>query len=470
MDRNPDLRLTANSFDLFDTLVTRRALRPQRIFEDVERALGAQGFAAARVAAEHALMQGGRSFDLHDIYREMIARGRCSAEAAERLKAAEIDAEFDHAVPVMENLARVREFDLVVSDMYLPAEILRRLLQHVGLRVFVHLFVSNAGKHFGTIWPVLNERWLIQRHLGDNPQADVASPGRHGILAEHYAGTQPSQVELLLEQHRLVELAGIVRALRVRNPFSPNSTEFGLWTLYAQCNLPLLCLAASAMRQAQMAHGRQKVLFSARDGNFLSEIFSLLFPAVPTAYLHVSRQALWNDRENVGALLDFHGGGDALVVDIASTGHSWYRFAEAARREVDFFALVRIDHHQPVLTTEAELNASRHLRFTSLLRNSGLTAYSNAIEVLNTAPYGSTLSLARAGSWLVPVMAPGNELPPHLMNALTAAHSAALDLVRRGRGRVLEEFPPQPPTALLQVLVQTLSVQPVLVELGKAFI
>ena len=465
-----DFRLTANSFDFFDTLVTRRALRPQRIFEDVERALGAQGFTAARVAAEHSLMQGGRSFDLHDIYRELVARGKCTAEAAERLKAAEIDAEFDHAVPVVENLVRVREFDLVVSDMYLPTEILRRLLQHVGLRVFVHIFVSNAGKHFGTIWPVLNERWLIQRHLGDNPQADVASPGRHGIVAEHYVGTQPSQVELLLEKNQLAELAGIVRALRVRNPFAAGSPEFVLWTLYAQCNLPLLCLAANAVRQTQVGHGRHRVLFSARDGNFLSEIFSLLFPAVPTGYLHVSRQTLWNDRDNVNALLDVHGGDDALVVDIASSGHSWYRFTEATQRNVDFFALVRIDLHEPVLTTEAELAASRHLRFTSLLRNSELAAYSNAIEVLNTAPYGSTQTLARAGSWLVPVMAPGNEIPPHLMNALTAAHSAALDLVRHGRGRLHEEFPLQPPTALLQLLVQTLSVQPVLVELGKAFV
>jgi hypothetical protein len=465
-----ELRVTANSFDLFDTLVSRRCIHPQRVFDDVERALGAGGFSAVRIAAEETLRRGGRTFDLHDIYREIVVRGQCSAESAEKLKAAEIDAEFDHAVPVAENLARVREFDLVVSDMYLPADVLRRLLQHVGLRVFVHLFVSYAGKHSGTIWPQIGERWLIQRHLGDNLHADVEGPRRHGIATEHYAGAQLSQAEQLLVNHGLLELAGIVRALRLRNPFPAGTAEAQLWLLYAQLNLPFLILSAAAIRRTQLEHGRAKILFSARDCYFLSEIFSFLHPAVPVDYLHVSRHVLWNDRVNVSALFEHQGGTHALVVDIASTGYSWLQFAEAMKLSVDFCTVVHIDRHEPTLLTSAQLIDSRCLRFSRLLQVSALTNYSNAIEVLNTAPHCSTRSLVRSGQLMVPELASAHELDGNVVAALVAAHAAALELVRKGRGRLLDEMPKDNPTQLLQTLVQTISVQPLLVELGKGFV
>ncbi len=465
-----ELCITANSFDLFDTLVSRRAIQPQRVFGDVERALGATGFSAARVIAEQVLMQRGQAFDLHDIYREMVMRGQCAADTAEKLKAAEIDAEFDHAVPVVENIVRVREFDLVISDMYLPADVLRRLLQHVGLRVFVHLFVSNAGKHAGTIWPQLGERWLIQRHLGDNAHADVESPRRYGIVAEHYVGTQPSQAEQLLVQHGQIELAGIARALRLRNPYAADTVEARLWLLQSQLNLPLLCLSAAAIQHMQSQQNHDKVLFSARDCYFLSEIFSLLFPAVSTDYMHVSRHALWNDRANVAAMLDCRDVAHALVVDIAATGYSWLHFAETMQRNVNFCTIVYIDRHELTQATPEELGSSRYLKFSHLLQISTLTAYSNAIEVLNTAPHGSTRSLARSGQFLVPEFAPSHELGGNVVTALVMAHTAALELVRKGRSRLLEEMPKSAPTQLLQTLIQTISTQPLLIELGKAIV
>ena len=465
-----ELRTTANAFDLFDTLICRRALVPQRVFEDVERALGAANFSEIRVSAEQALRQRGQQFDLHDIYREMVSRGNCSVDDAEKLKAAEIDAEFDHAAPVQENLNRVREFDLVVSDMYLPADVLRRLLQHVGLRVFVHLFVSTSGKHDGSIWPHLGKRWVIQRHLGDNLHADVESPGRHGIAAEHYTGTQLSQPEELLANHGQTELAGIMRAVRLQNPYPTDSVEAQLWLLQSQLNLPLLCLGAVAIRRTQLQNNYSRVLFSARDCYFLSEVFSLLFPAVASDYVYVSRHALWHDRENVDAMLDVRDPRHALVVDIASTGYSWLQFAETQKREINFFTVVHIDRHIPVRVTSEQLTTSRYLHFSYLLQSSTLTDYSNAIEVLNTAPHASMQTFDRYVNLLVPEFAPKHELAGGHVAAQVAAHAAALKLLRKGRTRLLEEMPKALPTALLQTLAQTISVQPLLIELGRSFV
>lgn len=464
------LRRTVNSFDLFDTLLVRRALHPHRVFEDVERALGAIGFVQARISAERALRERGVNFDLDDIYLELVAGNTCSPEIAERLKSAEIEAEFDHAEPVRENLARVRENDLVVSDMYLPEDVLRRLLRHIGLRQFVHIVVSSAGKHFGTVWPQLGEDFLVLRHIGDNPHADVEVPSSHGIVTEAYAGTQPGPVEQLLASAGMFELAGIVRVLRLGCPHPAGSNEALLWQLYAQCNVPLLYLLAAAIRQALNTRGKHRVLFSARDCLFLSDAFSLLLPQTDARYIHVSRQVLWQDREAARAMLARTGLEDALVVDIASTGHSWYRFAEAVSMTVDFLALVRIDQHTPVLTSEQEIAASRFFRFDALVRNSEMRCYTNAIEVLNTAPYGSSTALFGAGQRILPEIAPRHELPATVPALLENAHAAGMLQLRKGRRRLIEEMPSSIPRNIVTSLIQTISDSPLLIELGRHYV
>jgi len=396
----------------------------------------------------------------------MVEQGMCPESAADQLMAAEIDAEFDHANPVVENLARVREGDLIVSDMYLPAEVIRRLLHHIGLRTFVHIVVTNGGKRNGTVWPALCRRWLIQGHLGDNLQADVEQPIRHGITAEHYPGTAPSDAERVLIDHQLPSLAGIARALRLRNPYPAGSAEQHLWLCYSQLNFPLLCLAAMTIRRLQLSHGRSRVIFSARDGYFLSEVFSNLYPTVPSHYLHVSRRALKDSSTAVAKQLDAHQTNNAVVVDLASTGNSWFRFAEAESRAIDFFSLVRIAPYTPAHVTEAEITDSQWLQFSSLIDSRRLESYSNAIEVLNTAPYGSTQRLTDTGDIVAPELESGHELPGPAVASLVNCHTAALDLLRKERSRLLEEVPSANGSALGEVLVRGMTRQALLNELG----
>lgn len=461
------LRTTVNSFDLFDTLLVRRALVPTRVFEDVERNTGARGFAQARIAAERALIARDQSYDLAAIYAEMVRLGHCDEAAALALQQAEIEAEFDHALPITENLAQVGENDLVVSDMYLPPDLLRRLLRHVGLQRHVNVVASNAGKHTGTIWAELGERWLIRRHIGDNARSDVALPQSLGIPAVHYANSQPSQIEQLLAAQGQVELAGIVRALRLSCPHPDASQDGQLWQLAVQLNLPLLCLAAGALAPHAAERGLSPILFSARDCYQLSDIFGALFPAVASEYAYVSRRALREDPAGVAALLR-RAGPSALVVDIASTGHSWYRLAEGNGIPVKLLALVRVDRHAYAHNaTQAELDASAWLTFGCMLRNSELPDYSNAIEVLNTAPHGSTWALSTGPRHVAPELAPGHELPAAVVAAVERAHRAALVLVRKSARRLREELPRHPDRQLLISLLQAISANPLLREIGK---
>jgi hypothetical protein len=460
------LRTTVNSFDLFDTLLARKCVDAQGIFTIIERAFGASGFAAARRAAELRLAEIRPAFDIHDIYALLVDSGTLARADAARLLAAEIDAEFDNAVPVAENLRRVREGDLVVSDMYLPPEVLRRLLQHVGLRTHVQLYVSNLGKHFGLIWPELASRWIIATHVGDNLHSDVETPRRHGIPTIHYTGTQPSRAESLVAGNGFRALARIMRSLRLRNPHDTGSPAHELWRHACQFNLPLLVFLTHMLRTRRDAAGANKILFSARDCYLAADVFSTLFPGEASEYIHVSRDALSSGGTAERDYLLQRGLRDGLVCDIAATGSSWHGFAHRHDIRVRLFALIFIDNWPLARVAPQEVVASDKLDFGFALRSSALNPYSPGIEVLNPAPHGTTLGVDPTGAFFSPRLSPSRELDPQLVAVLLQCHTATLAMLRQDRTELVTEMA-TPPATTMANLAEAISASALLTSLGK---
>jgi len=56
-------RPLVNSYDVFDTLITRRCIDPKIIFAQVEKRERVEGFARARIEAEASLAGKGYNFD-----------------------------------------------------------------------------------------------------------------------------------------------------------------------------------------------------------------------------------------------------------------------------------------------------------------------------------------------------------------------------------------------------------------------
>lgn len=452
------LRTTVQSFDLFDTLIARACVTPANLFAQVETALGMPGYVSERMGAEQRVYARGQAFGLADIYRDLCASGFCDAALADRLMAAEIEAEFDNAIPISENIAAVRDFDLVVSDMYLPTATLRGLLQHVGLRRFVHVFASNAGKHQGTIWPELTQRWLILRHIGDNAQADIAQAQRFDIPASHYTGATLNPTEQFLETAGLVQISRLTRQLRLANPFAPATVEAEFWNHFVQYNFPLLCLAAHAARAQREAADLERILFLARDCHFLSEVFLTLYPCDPFELVQVSRNALATDPEGFSRYLQGCGLQNALVCDLVSTGYSWLQFSETTHQAMVFFSLVYIDNYQYQPFESARLHQPGPFRFSYGVKSSEVNAWSLAIELLNTAPHGSTLGVQTVGGGFAPHFEDRHELPTSLLKTLLLAQAAAIQCLRPHRAAVSQELGQvQNPQPLLSTLVSALS-------------
>ena len=59
---------TLRTWDIFDTLIARRCIFPQRVFELVEQRIGFKGFAQLRLRAEQLIQQIGINYKLDDIY------------------------------------------------------------------------------------------------------------------------------------------------------------------------------------------------------------------------------------------------------------------------------------------------------------------------------------------------------------------------------------------------------------------
>src|SRR5262245_10273940 len=147
--------LAVNSFDVFDTLIARRSVESQRVLHRLEAQTGLSGLAEVRLAADRHLGARGQPYTLRDIRHAVAGLTGLDAAITDRLLDLEIRLEHDEVIPIAENLALVRDGDLLVSDTYLPPDLVRSLLRRAGLQRQVALVVSNDGKFTSRIWPHL---------------------------------------------------------------------------------------------------------------------------------------------------------------------------------------------------------------------------------------------------------------------------------------------------------------------------
>jgi predicted HAD superfamily hydrolase len=208
-----------NSWDCFDTLVARRFVEPYTIFEEVGRRLGIEKFSKLRRWAEK---NSDRTYE--GIYKNLPNID----------SNIEFQVELEHCFGIVENINKVQDGDIIVSDMYLTKDQIRQILISCGLKKDVEIYVTPDGKHRGTIWSSLPK---IDLHVGDNLRSDVESPRSYGITAEHYTGHQFNETEKFVSDFDF-ELACWMRYVRLQCPYSRGDKLF--WLDQSNLNLPVL--------------------------------------------------------------------------------------------------------------------------------------------------------------------------------------------------------------------------------------
>jgi hypothetical protein len=422
------------SFDVFDTLIARRCITPDGVFARVEHSFPMPGFAALRRLAERSLA--GQAYRLADIYRRLASLAGLTPAQAEALCQAELTAEQAELIPIAENLQRVRDGDVLVSDMYHDPATIRALLDQAGLRRQVGLVVTHNGKSSGTIWPLLLAQAQISCHLGDNMHADVGMPQRFGIAAEHTDASRPTGIESWLIDVGLGEIAIILREARLRS-FAADPVARRLQLIQTQLNAPMLLFAGIAVHRLVGRLGYARVLFASRDCNLWQAMFSAMAGSfaepVDAAYFYTSRRARIDASDTYRRYAAEQLGEGALLVDLCGTGWSGALLLQALglRDRHSFF----IHQLAPVSLYESRQTTPDTCTIHALVPPAQQEVDHIVLEMANYADHGSIIGMRQiAGAWLPVLEADGRAAAElALVAAQREAFAQVADIVGRTR-------------------------------------
>jgi len=344
------------SFDIFDTLITRFCIDPDEIFFQVERLTRFENFAYYRKKAEDYLLRNTENYDLEDIYLKLAAELNLNRCDLEHLKDAEVEAEIQNVIGIKENLEQVKDGDLLISDMYLPENVLRQMLHKAGLEKQVNLYVTAKGKHNGTAWREITDAMKITRHLGDNLHSDVQMAQRYGIKANLYQAAQPSPVEKALHEIGAKNLAKVIRKIRLVNHFK-DPLQQNFYQCFVQGNLVILVAFSVFLLRIAQQNKLEQYLFSSRDCYHLHKIFRQIVSNsdffVDCTYFFTSRLARVKCSEDyLSYLLDLvTKKRNSAIVDLGGTGFSLsYLFQKISQ---DFSLPIVFFHHTDISRVQA---------------------------------------------------------------------------------------------------------------------
>lgn len=300
------------SWDCFDTLVTRVRFDPLSVFDWMGNKHGLDNFTYRRKVAESRA-----PWTLDSIYEELAKDYGWDGTVKDYYKGLEIEEEINHCKPIAENIQRVKEGDLIVSDMYLPEWAIKKILKNCGLSQDVQIFVTTGGKSSGQIWAHLPP---IDLHIGDNLHSDVNSPRGFGIEAAHYTDVHCSTLEQLVGG----ELGLLMRAIRLANPYEPKTKLHRMWLEQAQLNVPALVLASASLP-------KENIAFVHRDCVHLQRIHERLHGTQNTTF-HCSRIAMKRRGEAWDNYVREVAKG-RIIVDLQGTGASVAQYWHDAFKE-----------------------------------------------------------------------------------------------------------------------------------------
>lgn len=319
-------RFEGVSFDIFDTLITRKIYAPDDLFKIMEKKISEKhgipiNYLKYRKLAEHrAWKKHGAKTDINHIYLEMPEVMNISEQTANEFKNMEIELEYELCIPRKEmlelfNYLQRKKIPIyLVSDMYLTADVIERMLQKCGYKGYSKLYLSceiGLRKDDGTMWNFLIHEWNNERiiHVGDNLVSDMQRPGDCNIAI--YPVMNP---RLLFELSPIYsDLAKKVKAdvansytmgvlvneclfnspfaLKSRNKFRTLDYGVAAKAMFA----PTLLSFVQAI-QHNVEEG-QELLFLAREGYFLQKLYESYYKVTerklnPSSYFLASRRAV----------------------------------------------------------------------------------------------------------------------------------------------------------------------------------
>lgn len=203
------------SYDIFDTLITRKTATPAGIFSLVNIALQQRKpetykkldrsfydirMLAEKIATRLAGRNGKEEVVLDEIYDVIGTMTNLTKAELEYIKSLELATEYENIIPIQKNIDEVVAHIMsghrvvLISDMYLKEEDIRNLLVKVNI-IFkdIPIYVSSEyrkKKISASLFYLVRRKeqvsWEAWIHTGDNQKSDVLIPAGLGIQTNYY--------------------------------------------------------------------------------------------------------------------------------------------------------------------------------------------------------------------------------------------------------------------------------------------
>lgn len=390
-----------NSFDVFDTLIARRFYTTNSVWKQIGVEYNLKNFEIDRPKPD----DGTRTFQ--EIYNELVRLHLIPSELKNLLMDREVELEIDNSFGIIENLDKVQEGDLLISDMYLPAHVILQMVRAAGLNKQVTIHQSNRDKGTGRIWNILSSN-PPDLHLGDNLQTDVIMPTHYGIRTQHYKDSNYTSNENFLMQNNLYNIAHLVREIRLSNNIY-NSKEY--FQLANQFNLPLIFVMLEQINRSIQT----PITFLGRDCQSMHKIFNAYFRTA--YYLPFSRKVAYLQPEISAIYLNTMKTDDMYFVDISSTGETWNHMAKFGCYNV-----------KSIIYGDAVNRPYLPNTFSYITKNSQCGDTNLMLEILNCADHGVLDNLQLVGNNNVLTTFGERELPDEIIIAVQTPIYDAVNL------------------------------------------
>ena len=290
------------SFDIFDTLLLRKVAFPNDVFEKMAIEMSHSDFCRVRKQAEDMARDakeketGSREVNLHDIYA--VLESYYGIEPGWEDREIELELSLCEANPFMaelyKKLQEAGKTIVLMSDMYLPAKVIGRMLNKSGYSGWEKFYLSNEllmRKGEGTLQQELRKDYAgcAIAHIGDNLQGDVKKTIEAGIAALHWP-----DVRLDYRPNNLESMGGSLYLATINNHLGTGLWDKDLFYThgYRVGGILTAGFCQYVDRVAKEKH-IDKILFCARDCDIVSKAYKKYWGTVPSEYIEISRYAIF---------------------------------------------------------------------------------------------------------------------------------------------------------------------------------
>ena len=324
---NPAIKVIA--FDIFDTLLCRPLLDPEATKSIVAERLGGEvGWLYLQnrpIAEDQARIAAGRDIGMKDIYKSLGRLTNFSNETLSDIRSLEEEVEKASLVlrsgadELFRQALATGKPVVLISDMFLPKEVIEKCLQNNGINGWSNLFLSNEiglRKDTGNLYDFVFSHYRIipseMIMIGDNERSDVQIPGDKGACVMHlfkpieFARGLPRFRDLIERNERSKDLnieltLGLVLLenfsaihypnLDIASILKPTAFNIGYSIIG-----PLLLGFSQWLLESARIDGIERLYFLSREGQLIKRIYDIwsegLDDLPQVDYLVLSRRAI----------------------------------------------------------------------------------------------------------------------------------------------------------------------------------